>query len=672
MIQAYDLKEKDYRGDKFLNWPIDLKGNNDLLSITQPQIIENIHKDFINAGSDIIETNTFNSNAPSMADYGMEEFVYELNFSAAKIARKAADDYNKLNSKEIYVAGVLGPTNRTCSLSPDVEDPSYRNINFDELVETFKMATSALLDGGSDLILVETVFDTLNAKATLFAIKTIAEERKIDIPIMISGTITDASGRTLSGQTTSAFWHSVRHAKPISIGLNCALGATELRPFLQRLSKIADCFVSVHPNAGLPNQFGEYDQTPQEMAKIIKEFSEENLFNIVGGCCGTTPEHIKTIKNILNHSNPRKIPTSSNSMLLSGLEPLQIKQDSLFINIGERTNVTGSAIFRKLIEANDYEKAIQIARQQIENGAQIIDINMDEGMLDSKSAMIKFLNLIAGEPDISRVPIMIDSSKWEIIEEGLKRIQGKPIVNSISLKEGEHKFIEEATLVKKYGAAVVVMAFDEDGQADTLKRKIEICKRAYSLLINDVGFDSHDIIFDPNIFAVGTGIKEHNEYGLSFIQACSEIKKACPGVSLSGGLSNVSFSFRGNNIIREAMHSVFLYHAIKNGLTMAIVNAGQLAIYDDIPRELRDAVEDVILNKSESATEKLLEIAPKLDLSSRIVDLVSTGKTLKENGLIEIEEIMKIQSKLIVNRSAYKTNMNEVSKIISEIGTFVK
>ena len=611
MIQAHDLQENDYRGQRFADWSIDLKGNNDLLSITQPRIIEEIHKEFLEAGANIIETNTFNSNGPSMADYDMEDLVHELNFSAAEIARKSVETFKEKNSREVFVAGVLGPTNRTCSLSPDVEDPSFRNINFDQLVETFKVATSALLDGGADLIMVETIFDTLNAKAALFAIDLVSEERQIDIPIMISGTITDASGRTLSGQTTTAFWHSVRHAKPISIGLNCALGASELRPFLQKLSQIADCYVSVHPNAGLPNQFGEYDQTPSEMATILKEFGEEGLYNIVGGCCGTTAEHIEVIKALVNDFTPRAIPASPKSMLLSGLEPLEIKEDNLFINIGERTNVTGSAIFRKLIESNDYEAAIQVARQQVENGAQMIDINMDEGMLDSKAAMIKFLNLIAGEPDISRVPIMIDSSKWEIIEEGLKHIQGKAVVNSISLKEGEKQFIEQAKLVKKYGAAVVVMAFDEEGQADTLSRKVDICKRAYTILVKEVGMDPHDIIFDPNVFAVATGIEEHNEYGLSFIQACAEIKKTCTGVSLSGGLSNVSFSFRGNNVLREAMHSVFLYHSIENGLTMAIVNAGQLAIYDDLPEELREAVEDVILNRREDATERLLNLAPK-------------------------------------------------------------
>ena len=633
MIQGHDLQEKDYRGERFADWPSDLKGNNDLLTLTQPHIISGIHQQYLEAGANIIETNTFNSNAPSMSDYGMEELVYELNFEAAKIARAAADQHQKSNDQEVYIAGTLGPSSRTCSLSPDVEDPAYRNISFDELVTTYSEATAALLDGGADLIMVETIFDTLNAKAALFAIDCVAQERDIDIPIMISGTITDASGRTLSGQTTEAFWHSVRHADPISVGLNCALGAAELRPFLQKLSQISDCYVSAHPNAGMPNQFGEYDQSAAEMAEIIKEFGSEGLFNIVGGCCGTTPLHIKLIKAVTADLTPRVPAVSPQSMLLSGLEPLEIDADSLFINIGERTNVTGSAAFRKLIEAGDYEAALQVARQQVENGAQIIDINMDEGMLDSESAMVRFLNLIAGEPDISRVPLMIDSSKWSIIEAGLKCVQGKSIVNSISMKEGEEAFIQQAKLVKRYGAAVVVMAFDEEGQADTLKRKVNICKRAYDLLTQTVGLDPHDIIFDPNIFAVATGIEEHNEYGLSFIQSCAEIKKQCPGASLSGGLSNVSFSFRGNNILREAMHSVFLYHAIKNGLTMAIVNAGQLAIYDELPEELREVVEDVILNRNPEATEQLLNLAPKYadSKSSSISSIDQDWRSLSTN-----------------------------------------
>ena len=611
MIQAYDLQESDYRGSKFIDWPQDLKGNNDLLNITKPEIIEEIHSQFIDAGSRIIETNTFNSNKPSMSDYAMGNMVYELNFAGAQIARKIADKYIEKNDHDIFVAGAIGPTSRTCSLSPDVEDPSYRNINYDQLVETYSEATRALIDGGAELILIETIFDTLNAKAALFAVESVAIERGIDIPIMVSGTITDASGRTLSGQTTEAFWHSVKHANLLSVGLNCALGAAELRPFLKNISDIADCYISAYPNAGMPNQFGEYDQTAKEMAVIIEEFAKDGFLNIVGGCCGTTPEHIQLMNQTIADIKPRKIKKPKDAMLLSGLEPVEIRSDGLFINIGERTNVTGSAIFRKLIESNDYEGAIQVARQQVENGAQIIDINMDEGMLDSEGAMIKFLNLIAGEPDIAKVPIMIDSSKWEIIESALKCIQGKPIVNSISLKEGEEIFINQANLVKRYGAAVVVMAFDEEGQADTLERKVNICKRAYKLLTEKVKIDAFDIIFDPNVFAVATGIQEHNEYGLAFIDACCEIKKSCPGVSISGGISNVSFSFRGNNTLREAMHSVFLFHAIKNGLNMGIVNAGQLTIYDEIPSELKEAVEDVILNRTEDATERLLNLAPK-------------------------------------------------------------
>lgn len=637
MIQSHELSEQQYRGEIFSDWSFDLKGNNDLLNITQPEIISSIHKRYLDAGSQIIETNTFNSNAPSMADYGMEDKVYELNFAGAKIAKNIADIHAKSMGKDIFVAGVLGPTNRTCSLSPNVEDPSFRNINFDQLVETFSEATNALLDGGADLILIETIFDTLNAKAAIFAVESVAIERQLDIPVMISGTITDASGRTLSGQTTKAFWHSVRHARPLAIGLNCALGAEEMRPFLKRLSDIADCYVSAHPNAGMPNQFGEYDQTASEMGKIIKEFAEEGFLNIVGGCCGTTPEHIKLIDQIVETIQPRTIPKPPQAMLLSGLEPLEIFNDGLFINIGERTNVTGSAIFRKLIEAGNYDEAIQVARQQVENGAQIIDINMDEGMLDSETVMVKFLNLIAGEPDISRVPVMIDSSKWPILEAGLKCIQGKPIVNSISLKEGEKQFLEQAQLVKRYGAAVVVMAFDEEGQADTLARKVEICKRAYALLTQKVGMNPNDIVFDPNVFAVATGIEEHNEYGLAFIEACALIKKECPGVSLSGGISNVSFSFRGNNVLREAMHSVFLYHAIKNGLNMGIVNAGQLAIYDELPMELREAIEDVVLNRKKDATETLLNLA-----SEYAGDTSSTkAKPTNEWRELEVNERLK-------------------------------
>ena len=649
MIQSHELSEQQYRGEIFSDWSFDLKGNNDLLNITQPEIISSIHKRYLDAGSQIIETNTFNSNAPSMADYGMEDKVYELNFAGAKIAKNIADIHAKSMGKDIFVAGVLGPTNRTCSLSPNVEDPSFRNINFDQLVETFSEATNALLDGGADLILIETIFDTLNAKAAIFAVESVAIDRQLDIPVMISGTITDASGRTLSGQTTKAFWHSVRHARPLAIGLNCALGAEEMRPFLKRLSDIADCYVSAHPNAGMPNQFGEYDQTASEMGKIIKEFAEEGFLNIVGGCCGTTPEHIKLIDQIVETIQPRTIPKPPQAMLLSGLEPLEIFNDGLFINIGERTNVTGSAIFRKLIEAGNYDEAIQVARQQVENGAQIIDINMDEGMLDSENVMVKFLNLIAGEPDISRVPVMIDSSKWPILEAGLKCIQGKPIVNSISLKEGEKQFLEQAQLVKRYGAAVVVMAFDEEGQADTLARKVEICKRAYALLTQKVGMNPNDIVFDPNVFAVATGIEEHNEYGLAFIEACALIKKECPGVSLSGGISNVSFSFRGNNVLREAMHSVFLYHAIKNGLNMGIVNAGQLAIYDELPMELREAIEDVVLNRKKDATETLLNLASEYagDTSSTKAKPTNEWRELQVNERLKHSLVSGVDTHVI-------------------------
>ncbi len=610
-IQQYQLQESDYRGQRFADYHQDLKGNNDLLSLTKADIVRDIHTRYLQAGADIIETNTFNSNAPSQADYGLENLVYELNLEAAKLARQCADEVAATTGRQRFVAGVLGPTNRTCSLSPDVEDPAFRNITFDQLVVTYSEATRALLEGGADLIMVETIFDTLNAKAALFAISGVALERNLDIPIMISGTITDASGRTLSGQTTEAFWHSVRHAKPLSIGLNCALGAAELRPYLQTLAREADCFVSVHPNAGLPNQFGEYDQTAEEMSDIIAQFANDGLINLVGGCCGTSDEHIRAIAGKMKGCQPRLLPAPQEALLLSGLEALKINEESLFVNIGERTNVTGSAVFRRLIEAEDYSGALQVARQQVDNGAQIIDINMDEGMLDSEAVMIRFLNLIAGEPDIARVPVMIDSSKWSIMEAGLKCIQGKGIVNSISLKEGVAPFVEQARLIKRYGAAVVIMAFDEQGQAETLQQKVDICKRAYRILLDDVGMDPHDIIFDPNIFAVATGIEEHNDYARAFIDSCAEIKASCPGVSVSGGLSNVSFSFRGNNPVRETMHSVFLYHAIRNGLTMAIVNAGQLAIYDDLPTELRERVEDVILNRGSGATEALLDIAQK-------------------------------------------------------------
>ncbi len=609
MIQAQRLDEDDFRGNRFCEWEKDLKGNNDLLTLTRPDIIQNIHHQFLEAGADIIETNTFNSNHPSMRDYGMEFVVGELNLAAARLARKTADAYAAQCGQPRFVAGVLGPSNRTASISPDVNNPGYRNITFTDLVTTYQQATLALIEGGVDFILIETIFDTLNAKAAIFAIRRSFEISQTTLPIMISGTITDASGRTLSGQTMEAFWHSVRHAHPFIVGLNCALGAAELRPYVAELSRIADTCVSVHPNAGLPNEFGEYEQTAEEMTELIGEFAQSGLVNVVGGCCGTTPEHICMLREIMANASPRAIPTVSSCCRLAGLEPLTIGSDDLFVNVGERTNVTGSAHFRQLIETNDYQSAVQVARQQVENGAQIIDVNMDEGMLDSEQAMIMFQNLIASEPDIARVPVMIDSSKWSVLEAGLQCIQGKAVVNSISLKEGEDAFIQQARLIMDYGAAVIVMAFDETGQADSIERKVEICLRSYDILTKTVGFDPSNIIFDPNIFAIATGIEEHNSYGLDYIEATQRIKKILPNVLVSGGVSNVSFSFRGNNIVREAIHSVFLYHAIAAGMDMGIVNAGQLAIYEDLPAELRDAVEDVVLNRSSDATERLLTVA---------------------------------------------------------------
>ncbi len=610
MIQSYKLDEADYRGDRFADWPQDLKGNNDLLILTRPDAISAIEKAYFDAGADIVETNTFNATRVSQADYGMEELVYELNVQGARLARQAADAKTaETPDRPRFVAGVLGPTSRTCSLSPDVNNPGYRNVTFDELVENYTEATRGLIEGGSDLILIETIFDTLNAKAAIFAVQEVFEEIGFELPIMISGTITDASGRTLSGQTTEAFWNSVRHANPISVGLNCALGAKELRPYLEELSNKAGTHVSAHPNAGLPNAFGEYDESPAEMARVVEEFASSGFLNIVGGCCGTTPAHIEAIANAVAKYSPRAIPDIPKACRLSGLEPFTIDRSSLFVNVGERTNITGSARFARLIREDNYTEALEVALQQVEAGAQVIDINMDEGMLDSEKAMVTFLNLIAGEPDISRVPIMIDSSKWEVIEAGLKCIQGKGIVNSISMKEGVDAFKHHARLCKRYGAAVVVMAFDEAGQADTADRKREICKRSYDILVNEVGFPPEDIIFDPNIFAVATGIEEHNNYAVDFIEACAYIRDNLPYALTSGGVSNVSFSFRGNNPVREAIHSVFLYYAIQNGLTMGIVNAGQLEIYDEIPKKLRDAVEDVVLNRTPNGTEALLAIA---------------------------------------------------------------
>jgi 5-methyltetrahydrofolate--homocysteine methyltransferase len=611
MIQGYRLTEADYRGERFKSWHCDLKGNSDILVLTRPDVIGAIHGAYLDAGADIIETNTFTANYPSQADYGTEDLVRDINLEAARIARRAVDEYTAKTGDVRFVAGALGPTNRTASLSPNVNDPAFRNIDFDQLAHTYHIAARALIEGGVDLFLIETIFDTLNAKAAIFAVRQAIEETGVDVPIIISGTITDASGRTLSGQTTEAFWNSVRHAQPIAVGLNCALGARQLRPYVEELSRIADVYVSAYPNAGLPNAFGEYDEAPCQTAELVREFATSGFVNIVGGCCGTTPDHIRHIREAVAGIAPRKPPTLEPRCRLSGLEALNIGPDSLFVNVGERTNVTGSAKFRRLIEADDYNAALDIARQQVANGAQVIDINMDEGMLDSQEAMCRFLNLVASEPDIARVPIMIDSSKWTIIEAGLKRIQGKGIVNSISLKEGEEAFVEQARKVRAYGAAVVVMAFDEKGQADTVQRKVEICQRSYKVLTEKVGFPPEDIIFDPNIFAIATGIEEHNNYGRDFIEATAEIKRTCPHAHVSGGVSNVSFSFRGNEPVREAMHSVFLYHAIKAGMTMGIVNAGQLAIYEDIAPDLRERVEDVVLNRRPDATERLLEIAQR-------------------------------------------------------------
>lgn len=610
MIQRHRLTEQDYRGERFAEWHRDLQGNNDLLSITQPVIIEDIHKAYLEAGADIIETNTFSSTSISMADYEMEHLAYELNVAGAQVARRAADYFMAQNpARPRFVAGAMGPTNRTASLSPDVNNPGYRAVTFDDLAEAYYTQAKGLMDGGVDILLVETIFDTLNCKAALYAIEQLATDTGVRLPIMISGTITDASGRTLSGQTLEAFWISVKHARPFSIGLNCALGAKEMRPHVQELSAMANCLVSAYPNAGLPNEFGRYDQLPREMAELINDFAYHGFVNIVGGCCGTTPDHIRAMARIVAGLPPRQVPTVEPYSQYSGLEPLTIRPNTNFVNIGERTNVTGSAKFAKLIKNGDYAEALSVARQQVEGGAQIIDINMDEAMLDSKKVMVEFLNLVASEPDISKLPIMLDSSKFEVIEAGLKCVQGKAIVNSISLKEGKEAFVKQATTVKQYGAAVVVMAFDEDGQAETTERKVNICQRAYDILVNEVGFLPQDIIFDPNIFAVATGIKEHNAYAVNFIEATRQIKKQMPLVKVSGGVSNISFSFRGNNAVREAMHSVFLYYAQQAGMDMGIVNAGMLEVYEEIPKDLLKLIEDVLFDRHEGATEKLIEYA---------------------------------------------------------------
>jgi 5-methyltetrahydrofolate--homocysteine methyltransferase len=610
LIQGYKLQEQDFRGERFGNHGLDLKGNNDLLTLTRPDIIRDIGNQYLSAGVDFLETNTFTSTESSQADYGLEHLVGELNYAGAKLCREVCDAASTADRPRL-VAGVLGPTNRSAGISPDVNDPAFRNITFDDLRRTYKEAAIGLINGGSDVLMIETIFDTLNAKAAIFAIEEAYAELGIRLPIWISGTITDLSGRTLTGQTPEAFWHSIKHANPFAVGLNCALGAKELRPYIADLAASADTLVSAHPNAGLPNEFGGYDDTPENMASLIGEFARSGLVNIVGGCCGTTPEHISRFGRAVRDVPPRQIPQKPKYMRLSGLEPFTLTPDLNFVNVGERTNITGSAKFRKLIAANDYEKALEVAREQVANGAQIIDINMDEGLIDSEAAMARFVNLIASEPDIARVPLMIDSSKWTVIEAGLKACQGKPIVNSISLKEGEAAFIDRAREVMRFGAAVVVMAFDETGQADTEERKVSICKRAYDILVDKVGFLPEDIVFDPNIFAVATGIEEHNDYGRAFIDATRRIRQECPYAHISGGVSNFSFSFRGNEPVREAMHSVFLYHAIKAGMDMGIVNAGQLSVYEDIPAELRDAIEDVLFNRKPEATENLLELAQK-------------------------------------------------------------
>ncbi len=624
-IQQLGLGEDHFRGDRFVSCECHLQGNNDLLTLTQPGAIEEIHYNYAIAGADILETNTFSSTSIAQADYGMEAMVYELNRDGARLARRAGLRAQQVDGKRRFVAGALGPTNRTASISPDVNNPGYRAVSFDDLRIAYAEQLRGLIDGGTDIVLIETIFDTLNAKAAIFATEEVFIERGIRLPVMISGTITDLSGRTLSGQTPTAFWHSVRHADPFTIGLNCALGANAMRAHLAEISSVADTFVCAYPNAGLPNEFGQYDETPDEMAAQIEGFAREGLVNIVGGCCGSTPAHIRAIARAVAKHAPREIPDVPRLMKLSGLEPFTLTKDIPFVNVGERTNVTGSAKFRKLITAGDYAAALDVARDQVANGAQIIDINMDEGLIDSKQAMVEFLNLIAAEPDIARVPVMIDSSKWEIIEAGLKCVQGKPLVNSISMKEGEEAFLHHARLCRAYGAAVVVMAFDEQGQADTQARKVEICTRAYKLLTEQANFAPEDIVFDPNVFAVATGIEEHNNYGVDFIEATREIIDTLPHVHISGGVSNLSFSFRGNEPVREAMHAVFLYHAIQAGMDMGIVNAGQLAVYESIEPELKEACEDVVLNRRADSTERMLELAERFKGTA--------GKEAKERDL---------------------------------------
>ena len=622
MIQRLGLSEEDFRGKRFENHPHDLKGNNDLLSITQPEAIKKIHREYFKAGADICETNTFNATAISLADYKTEHLAYEINLASAKIAKKVAKEFNGESNGNIkLIAGALGPTNKTLSLSPNVNDPGYRAVSFDEMIKAYYDAARGLIDGGADILLIETIFDTLNAKAAIYAVQKYQREIGTEVPVMISGTIVDQSGRTLSGQTVEAFYISVSHAENLlSIGLNCALGADQLRPFVEDLSNVSDKFLSVHPNAGLPNEMGGYDETPQTMAATLEDFLNRGFVNIVGGCCGTTPEHIKVISEQVKSFKPRVPVEQKKYLSLSGMEPLVLRPDSNFMNIGERTNVTGSKKFARLIKEEKFEEALSVARDQVEGGAQVLDVNMDEGMLDSEEAMTKFLKLIASEPDIAKLPIMIDSSKWSVIESGLKCLQGKGIVNSISLKEGEEAFKEQARKILQYGAAVIVMAFDEKGQADTFKRRIEICKRAYQILTEEIGFEPQDIIFDPNILAIATGIREHNNYAIDYIEATKWIKQNLPFAKVSGGVSNLSFSFRGNNTMREAMHSAFLFHAIKAGMDMGIVNAGQLEVYGEIPKDLLERVEDVIFNRKPDATENLIDFAETVKGKAAIED----------------------------------------------------
>jgi 5-methyltetrahydrofolate--homocysteine methyltransferase len=661
MIQGHRLDEAAYRGDRFAEYDGDLAGDNDLLSLTNPDVIRGIHRSYLEAGADIICTNTFNGTRISQADYGLEDVCYELNVAAATLAREAADELTTPDRPR-YVAGSLGPTSKTASISPDVNDPGARNVTFDELVEAYHEEARGLVDGGADLLLIETIFDTLNAKAAIFALETLFEEQGRRWPVIVSGTITDASGRTLSGQVTEAFWNSVRHVQPLAVGLNCALGAEELRPYVAELSRVADCFVSAHPNAGLPNAFGEYDQSPDHMARILGEFAGSGLVNIVGGCCGTTAEHIGAIADAAKGVAPRVLPEIPSAMRLSGLEPVTVTDDSLFLNVGERTNITGSARFRKLIKDGDYDAGLTVAAQQVEAGAQVIDVNMDEGMIDGVAAMDRFLKLIASEPDISRVPVMVDSSKWEVIEAGLKCVQGKAIVNSISMKEGEEKFIEQARLCRRYGAAAVVMAFDENGQADSLERRTAVCERAYRILTEQVGFPAEDIIFDPNVFAVATGIEEHATYGRDFIEATRWIKENLPGALVSGGISNVSFSFRGNNPVREAIHAVFLFHAIAAGLDMGIVNAGALVVYDQVDPELRERIEDVVLNRRPDAAERLLEIAERFNIAAGVGEVAT-----EEWRELPVEE--RITHALVKGIDAYvEGDTEELRAVIADRG----